>query len=112
MPPCVDCGGEWGMYESELKFYESLKEKDSEFKMTGRCKPCRDKKKAAFNNHNKVNLNKIIQTLNGMAEKSVTQCYYTYRDEELANELTDISEKLRLYVNQYHGGKNGNRENS
>lgn len=104
MGQCVDCHEDFGMYESEIAFYKSLQATNPEFQMPKRCKPCRDKKKAGKKYKGpRVDLNDIIAELEAMAEKSNTQCYYTYRDEELANELMDLVERLRLYVNQRRG---------
>lgn len=98
MPDCMDCKQPWEMFESEMEFYKSIQKGDPEFQIPKRCKSCRAKKRSRKNSRVQVNLVEVAEKLEAMAEKSTTECFYTYNDEMLATELVEEAEKIRHYL--------------
>lgn len=98
MGECVDCKQPWEMFESEMDFYKNLQKTNKEFQLPKRCAPCRAKKKSRKTAKIQVNLIEIAEKLESMAEKSTTECFYTYNDELLSTELLEQAERIRYYL--------------
>jgi hypothetical protein len=101
MGKCVDCNEDFEMHESELQFFRDMQGRNKNFQLPKRCKPCRDRKKSGKKNHsNQIDLREVIKKIEGMAEKSTTLAFYSYKEDELAAELMSVADKLRAYTNQ------------
>ncbi len=97
---CIDCGKEWSMYESEIKFYQHLVE-TQDFNMPKRCPECRDKKRQS---KPRVKIPDVIRKIRAMADTAINDDEgYTFNEDELAQELTDIATTLELFLDQNPG---------
>jgi len=92
--PCVDCKQMWGMYESEIRFFENLIKTEG-YTMPKRCPACRKKKKAA--KEQKVSLHSVLDNLRRIA-KAAREGAYTFHDDVLADEVTEVADELQILV--------------
>ena len=97
--PCVDCGAEWSMSNTEKRFYErkmeEMNRQGKEFSMPKRCAPCRKKRRSSKkNSENKTTIEQIISRIDAMARKAF-EGLYTFDDEILANDLEEVSRELK-----------------
>ena len=88
---CKECGKEWGMYQNEIDFFKALQEKDPKIQLPKRCTECRKKKKT-------TDISTVITSLEGMAENSRIEAFYTYKEDQLADELLEQANALRRYL--------------
>jgi transcriptional regulator NrdR family protein len=95
--PCRDCGKKWGMYESEMDFYNKLINTKG-YRMPSRCSDCRKKKKEAMEK-GIVPLDIVSNEVFKMAKKA-KEGAYTFHEEVLEKELREIGDKLNLYIKQ------------
>lgn len=98
MGECIDCKEPWEMFESEMEFFKNIQKSNPEFQIPKRCKSCRAKKKSRKTAKVQVNLVEVAEKLEAMAEKSTTECFYTYNDELLATDLLAQAELIRHYL--------------
>lgn len=87
-----------GMFESEMEFFKTVQKTNPEFQIPKRCKSCRAKKRSRKTAKIQVNLVEVAEKLESMAEKSTTECFYTYNDEVLSAELVEMAEAIRHYL--------------
>jgi hypothetical protein len=88
---CKECNKDWGMYQNEIDFFKTLQKTDQKIQLPKRCSECRKKKKTA-------DISGVITGLEAIAEKSRMEAFYTYKEDQLADELLEHSNTLRRYL--------------
>jgi len=99
MGKCSDCGKDWGMYQSEVDFFEKLV-KEQNYKMPKRCPSCRgQKRKMRDGVETTISLRILIDRIHKMANQA-KEGVYSLHEEVLYDELLAVADALKTFARQ------------